>query len=79
MYDKVNVWRNSVEVTKIQYHVCMFLFLLQAKRADVDCIILPEENKRDYDDLPDFVKEGVEVHFVKQYPEVFDILFSENS
>ena len=57
----------------------MFLFLLQAKRADVDCIILPEENKRDYDDLPDFVKEGVEVHFVKQYPEVFDILFSENS
>ena len=57
----------------------MFLFLLQAKRADVDCIILPEENKRDYDDLPDFVKEGVEVYFVKQYPEVFDILFSENS
>ena len=47
----------------------------QAKRADVNCIILPEENKRDFDDLPDFVKEGVEVHFVKQFPEVFDILF----
>ena len=47
------------------------IILLQAKRADVNCVILPEENKRDFDDLPDFVKEGVEVHFVKQYPEVF--------
>ena len=34
---------------------------------------------RDFDDLPDFVKEGVEVHFVKQYPEVFDILFCSSS
>ena len=55
------------------------MLLLQAKRADVNCIILPEENKRDFDDLPDFVREGVEVHFVKQYPEVFDILFSDKS
>ena len=53
--------------------------VFQAKRADVNCIMLPEENKRDFDDLPDFVKDGVEVHFVKQYPEVFDILFSHNS
>ena len=56
-----------------------FCSLSQAKRADVNCIILPEENKRDFDDLPDFVREGVEVHFVKQYPEVFDILFTKDA
>lgn len=50
----------------------------QAKRAGVHCIILPEANKRDFDDLPDFVREGVEIHFVKHYSEVFDILFSSS-
>ena len=60
------------------YQIDIF-FIFQAKRADVDCIILSGENKRNFDDLPDFTKEGIEVHFVKQYPEVFDILFSDNS
>ena len=55
-----------------------FHFVTQAKRADVNCIILPEQNKRDFDDLPDFIKEGVEVHFVKEYPEVFNILFTDD-
>ena len=48
--------------------------IVQAKRADVTCIILPDANRRDYDDLPDFIKEGVEVHFVKHYAEIFDVL-----
>ena len=53
----------------------MFYYVLQAKRADVTCIILPEENRRDVDDLPDFVKEGVEFHFVRHYRDIYNIIF----
>ena len=51
---------------------------MQAKRADVTCIVFPEENRRDVDELPDFIKEGVEFHFVKHYGEVYDIIFDRN-
>ena len=39
------------------------------------CIILPEVNKRDYDDLPEFIREGMEVHFVSNYHQIYDIIF----
>uniref|UniRef100_A0A8C8EC84 Lon protease homolog n=1 Tax=Otus sunia TaxID=257818 RepID=A0A8C8EC84_9STRI len=48
-----------------------------AKRAGVTCIILPSENKKDYYDLAGFITEGLEVHFVEHYKEVFDIAFSK--
>ena len=51
--------------------------VIAAKRADVNCIILPEANKRDFDDLPDFIRDGLEVHFVSQYSEVFAIVFPD--
>jgi len=38
---------------------------------------LPSENKKDYYDLAGFITEGLEVHFVEHYKEVFDIAFSE--
>lgn len=54
-----------------------FLSIHQAKRSDVNCVILPDGNKRDFDDLPEFIREGVEVHFVTDYREVFDIIFKD--
>lgn len=48
---------------------------LAAKRADVKTIILPDANRRDFEDLPDFIKEGIDAHFVKHYSEVFKVAF----
>nr|XP_034972882.1 lon protease homolog, mitochondrial [Zootoca vivipara] len=48
---------------------------IAAKRAGVSCLILPLENKKDYCDLADFITEGLEVHFVEHYKEIFDIVF----
>lgn len=48
---------------------------IAAKRSNVKIIILPEENKKDYDDLPKFITEGLEVHFVSKYSEVFALAF----
>ncbi|ODM97770.1 Lon protease, mitochondrial [Orchesella cincta] len=47
-----------------------------AKRSGVTCVILPGENKKDFDDLPGFIKEGLEVHFVNHYKEIYDIVFA---
>ncbi|KAM3938826.1 lon protease homolog, mitochondrial [Leptodactylus fuscus] len=48
---------------------------IAAKRAGVTCIILPSENKKDYYDLAKFITEGLEVHFVEHYDEIYDIVF----
>lgn len=51
--------------------------LIAAKRAGIVEIIFPEENKRDFNDLPKYIKEGVTFHFVKHYDEVFKIAFPD--
>ncbi|XP_006868964.1 PREDICTED: lon protease homolog, mitochondrial isoform X3 [Chrysochloris asiatica] len=48
---------------------------IAAKRAGVTCVVLPAENKKDFYDLAAFITEGLEVHFVEHYHEVFDIAF----
>uniref|UniRef100_A0A183U0V4 Lon proteolytic domain-containing protein n=1 Tax=Toxocara canis TaxID=6265 RepID=A0A183U0V4_TOXCA len=51
--------------------------IIAAKRAGVNCVILPEENRKDFADLPDFIRQNVEAHFVSHYDEVFDIVFPD--
>ncbi len=48
---------------------------IAARRAGLTTLIFPYENKKDYDDLPEYLREGIAVHFVKKYPEVFKIAF----
>lgn len=49
---------------------------MQAKRSGVDCIILPEENRKDFTELPAYITTGLEVHFVSNYADVFKIAFA---
>nr|XP_011450397.2 lon protease homolog, mitochondrial isoform X2 [Crassostrea gigas] len=49
--------------------------LLAAKRAGMKCVLIPEENRSKFEDLDEAVKSDLEVHFVKHYKEVFDIVF----
>ncbi|VUZ39891.1 unnamed protein product [Hymenolepis diminuta] len=50
--------------------------VIAAKRVGVTTVILPEMNRKDYDDLADFIKSDLEIHFVNHYSEVFPIAFS---
>lgn len=50
---------------------------IAAKRANVKCIIMPEENRKDFTDLPDYIREGLEVHYVENYRQVYDIVFAD--
>jgi len=49
--------------------------LVAARRAGIKEVIFPEQNKRDYLELPDYIKEGIDVHFVNRYDDVFRIAF----
>lgn len=49
--------------------------LIAARRSGVKTLIFPKENKRDFDELPTYIKKGLSVHFVQHYDEVFNIAF----
>nr|WP_194848175.1 endopeptidase La [Candidatus Neptunochlamydia vexilliferae] len=49
--------------------------LIAAKRSKLKILIFPKDNKRDYDELPDYLKKGLKVHFVDTYDDVFKIAF----
>ncbi|XP_037530667.1 lon protease homolog, mitochondrial [Nematolebias whitei] len=51
---------------------------IAARRAGVTCIILPAENKKDFSDLPDYITEGLEVHFVDHYNQIYPIVFPQD-
>ncbi len=51
--------------------------LIAARRSKVNVLIFPKENLRDYDELPEYLKKGLEVHFVEYYDDVFRIAFPE--
>jgi len=51
------------------------LLRFQARRVGVKRIILPEENKKDFNDLPKYITDGLEVHFVSEYDEIYRIIF----
>uniref|UniRef100_A0A1B6BZM9 Lon protease homolog, mitochondrial n=1 Tax=Clastoptera arizonana TaxID=38151 RepID=A0A1B6BZM9_9HEMI len=48
--------------------------IIAAKRVGIDCIILPKENEKDFDDLQKYITEGLKVHFVSDYSEVYKIV-----
>lgn len=49
--------------------------IIAAKRSEIREIILPEANRRDYDELPDYLKEGMSVHFAERYADVARVVF----
>ncbi|OAF68877.1 hypothetical protein A3Q56_03406 [Intoshia linei] len=49
--------------------------IIAAKRSGVKHILLPNENKKDYHDLADFIKNDIDVAFVSEYKEIYDKIF----
>ncbi|MEL7431429.1 MAG: endopeptidase La [Chlamydiota bacterium] len=49
--------------------------LIAAKRSGLDTLIFPVDNRRDYEELPDYLKKGIDVHFVDTYDEVVPLVF----
>ena len=48
---------------------------IAARRSGLKILIFPESNRKDFEDLPDHLREGLEVHFAKTYADVYTIAF----
>ena len=57
--------------------------IIAAQRSGITTVILPNANKRDFDDVPDFIRRELTVHFVENYRDVHSVVFgnvgSQNS
>ena len=51
--------------------------LLAAQREGLDRVLLPEKNRAVFTELPDNVKQKIDIQFVKDYAEVFEFMFGE--
>lgn len=50
---------------------------IAARRSQVKTLIFPAANRRDFDELASNVKEGLEVHFVDDYNQIFELAFDK--
>ena len=48
---------------------------IAAKKAKVKTVIYPFENKKDFDELPDYIKKGLNAYFVNYFDEVLEIVY----
>jgi ATP-dependent Lon protease len=51
--------------------------LIAARRSKLKTLIFPQDNLRDFEELPDYLKEGIDVHFVDHYDEVYELAFGK--
>ncbi|HKK02154.1 MAG TPA: endopeptidase La [Desulfuromonadales bacterium] len=49
---------------------------IAARRAGLKTLVFPEGNRKDFEELPDYLKEGIEVHFAKEYKDVYAVAFN---
>ena len=52
--------------------------VIAARRTKLFELILPEANQRDFDELPDHIREGIDVHFVTHYRDVKRVVFDRD-
>lgn len=50
--------------------------LIAARRAKIMEVILPEDNRRDVEELPKHIVEGMKIHFAERYEQVAEIIFT---
>lgn len=47
--------------------------IMAARRAGITQVVLPAANKRDFDEIADYLKEGLDVHWAEDYQDVFAV------
>ncbi|MGI9301635.1 MAG: endopeptidase La [Gammaproteobacteria bacterium] len=51
--------------------------VIAAKRVNIKELILPEDNRADFDELPKHIREGLKMHFVSHFDEIEPLLFGK--
>ncbi|MEM7571676.1 MAG: endopeptidase La [Bacteroidota bacterium] len=48
-----------------------------AKRVGIKTLIFPKENQRDFEELPDYIKEGIDAHFAEYFDDVLKVAYPD--
>ncbi|CAI5481703.1 unnamed protein product [Closterium sp. Yama58-4] len=48
---------------------------IAARRNGVKLLVFPKANRKDYEELPEHVREGLDARFVEHYDEIFELAF----
>jgi len=51
--------------------------VIAARRAGIKILIFPHDNEKDFRELPDYLCEGLEVHFARDYRDVYKVAFGK--
>jgi ATP-dependent Lon protease len=51
--------------------------VIAAKRTGLKELILPEANRGDYEEIPDYIREGMTVHFASTYTDIVPLVFEK--
>lgn len=51
--------------------------VIAAKKASMKEVIIPKENGKDLEDIPEYIKKGLRFHLVESVDDVINIAFSE--
>jgi ATP-dependent Lon protease len=49
--------------------------MIAAKRSRVEQVILPKENEKDFEEIPERVRAGIKPYYVEDYEQVFQLVF----
>lgn len=52
--------------------------IMAARRAGITQIALPAENQRDFDEIPEYLKEGLDATFAKDFEQVYNVAFAKS-
>lgn len=50
--------------------------VIAARRQGIHELILPEANQGDFEELPDYLREGITAHFARHFTDVYQVLFA---
>jgi ATP-dependent Lon protease len=50
---------------------------IAARRSGIKNLIFPEANRRDFEELPAYLKKGLKVNFVREFEDVYEIAFGK--
>jgi ATP-dependent Lon protease len=50
---------------------------MAAQREGMKIVIFPRSNKDDVEELPDYIKQGLTIHYAENYIDVFKICFPD--
>jgi len=52
--------------------------VIAARRTGIRTLVLPEDNRRDFNELPDYLRKGLTVHFAQHYDDVDEVVFGRH-